>query len=92
MIQNEIRSGHLARPHLVPPPSQNVHRDPGVKHQPYLYINDPLNDSSGDQGNFLKDYIYSIYNIINTKKISYFFVYSIGIESDFSRNEMIKNS
>ena len=56
MIQNEIRSGQLARPHLVPPPSQ-VHRDPGVKHQPYLYINDPLNDSSGDQGNFLKDYI-----------------------------------
>ena len=50
LIQNEIRSGHLARPHLVPPPSQNVHRDPGVKHQPYLYINDPLNDSSGDQG------------------------------------------
>ena len=52
LIQNEIRSGQRSRPHHhVPPPSHlHVHRDPGVKHQPYLYINDPLNDSSGDQG------------------------------------------
>ena len=42
-------------PHgVVPRPigghGQHVHRDPGV--HPYLNIHDPLNDSSGDQGNY----------------------------------------
>jgi hypothetical protein len=55
LIESEIRAGHIKRPPM--PPSlggQHVHRDPGVKHhQPYLYISDPHNDSSGDQGTFL---------------------------------------
>ena len=60
LIQNEIRNGQLVRPHLVPPPS-HVHRDPGVKHQPYLYINDPLNDSSGDQGKYVRFMIITLF-------------------------------
>ncbi len=59
-IESEIRAGHLQRPlpqygnghihhHLAPPPPIP---HGGIKRQPYLYINDPHNDSSGDQGNF----------------------------------------
>jgi len=64
LIENEIRAGHIKRPAVLPLPhsmplppvgrlpgghGQHVHRDPGV--HPYLNIHDPLNDSSGDQGN-----------------------------------------
>ncbi len=57
LIENEIRAGHIKRPNLVqngfsfqPPPI--IQRDPGAVHS-YLNIHDPLNDSSGDQGNYV---------------------------------------
>ncbi len=57
-IESEIRAGQIQRPRPPPPElTSYVYMGPpppvpggGVKRQPYLYINDPHNDSSGDQG------------------------------------------
>ena len=64
IIQDEIKAGHIQRPGRPPvllPPSllergHGVLRNPGV--HPYLNIHDPLNDSSGDQGNQSTNYHY----------------------------------
>jgi len=85
LIENEIRAGHIKRPvpgsipahHAMPLPpvgrlaghGQHVHRDPGV--HPYLNIHDPLNDSSGDQGDVDSgDEGFPVYNQIYRRRES----------------------